>query len=238
MSRLVWDAPDARVVRYGVGHGVVYPRTVPPVVWNGLLSVNEALSEADLNAGYLDGQRYVQQRSPSSFSATVEAFTFPDELDVDETFDLSYRVLVQGGYELHLVYNASVSSKEIDRTTESSDDPDNFQWDLFTVPERLDSARATAHIILSSLDASSDALDLVETLLYGEDDVDPRIPHLPELLSIFESLAVFVVTDNGDGTWTATGPDEYIEMIDSISFKITTPSITFDTPTTYRIRSW
>ena len=240
MTRLVWGNLVSPGIRSGVDRGVVYPRTVPPVVWNGLVSVVERDTDAAQNIIYYDGQRYVQTMSPESFSASVEAITYPDEIDVDPEFDFSYRTMVDNGYNLHLVYNVSLGQGEFDYSSSADDaSPTTFKWDLSTVPEKLDNARACAHIVISSTEATSDLLDQVENLLYGISGViAPRIPHIPELIDMFEAGAVFKVVDNGDGTWTATGPDSMIEWLDATSFQITSPSAVWLDSETYRLRSW
>ena len=47
MTRLTWDDPKTHIIRLGVDHGVVYPRGVKPISWNGLLSVIEQPSDGD-----------------------------------------------------------------------------------------------------------------------------------------------------------------------------------------------
>jgi hypothetical protein len=74
--------------------------------------------------------------------------------------------------------------------------------------------------------------------LYGVEGVDPRLPSGVEVINLFDLLALFRIIDNGDGTWTAIGPDSWFETIDSTTVDITTPSIEFMDEESYQIRSW
>jgi hypothetical protein len=58
---------------------------------------------------------------------------------------------------------------------------------------------------------------LLEAALYGDDENDPYLPTVAQVLEMFESSTLVRITDNGDGTWTATGPDELV-FIDPVNF--------------------
>jgi hypothetical protein len=210
------------------------------VAWNGLVNVTEQVTDSGQSVMYYDGHRYIQTMSPEGFAASIEAITYPDELETDPEFDFSYRTMVDDGYELHLVYNAALSSDEFNYSADVNDaSPSSFKWTLSTVPERLDYAGPCAHIIINSNEATAALLAEVEGLLYGTDGlVKPRVPHLPELIRMFEAGAVFKIVDNGDGTWTATGPDTMIQMLDATSFKITSRSAHYIDADSYKISSW
>jgi len=238
MTRLVWDDFISREISFGVDRGVVYPRIGTPVAWNGLVAVDELPEDSDHTIVYYDGQPYVQGMLAEGFAATVEALTYPVELDKGEEFDLSYRVTVDDGYVYHLVYNARLLPAQIDYQTSDWASPTSFKWNLHTTPEKIDRVRPSSHVILNTFDTSPAALALVEDLLYGSSGSAPRIPHLPELINIYEANAIFVVIDHGDGTWTATGPDSMVHMTDATSFVINSPSAVWLDSTSYRVASW
>lgn len=239
MTKLTWDPLQAPPVRLGLSRGVLYFRSHPIQVWNGLASVDEKVDDSTITERYFDGQKFTQVGGPTSFAATAQAYTYPPDLESGDVFDLSYRVELDTGYELHIVYNAQAKFNDKDLTTLSSDvDPMLFQWDISTVPVRMDEYRATAHIVIDSNQAEPGALQLVEDFLYGTSSSDPEILTIQDLFAIFEANAVFTVVDNEDGTWTATGPSDWITMVDATTFQIVTPSAEYVDANTYRIRSW
>lgn len=239
MTRLVWGVQTERTYESGVSYGVLYPPSGPGVVWNGLVTVSESSDGPEETVSYYDGERYSQRKGVENYSAEVEAFTYPDELDLDGSFGFSYRVQVGESYQVHLVYNASFDSSEVTYVTQDETaDPSLFKWSVTTVPELLPNRRPTAHIIIDLNKVTPTILAQIETIMYGADISSPRMPGFGELLDIFEAGAIFKITDHGDGTWTATGPDDMIEMIDSTTFKITSPSAVYRDSESYRVSSW
>lgn len=238
MSKLVWDDLLSQLVTTGVDKGVLYSSDGTVHVWNGLIAVTEKADNAELAEFYYDGQKYTNLRTPESFQATVEAYTYPWEFN-GRNFGLTYRVNLDKGYELHLVYNASaVPSDESHTTLADNVDAITFSWDIWTIPEQIDSKRAAAHFVINSANTYPNVLSALEDLLYGTFSLDPRFPSVAEVIAIFELGAVFRVIDNGDGTWTATGPDSWFEQVDPTTFRITTPSVETLDDNSYQIRSW
>lgn len=239
MTRLTWDNPKERPMKIGVDRGVLYIYNVG-YVWDGLVTVIESPSNANENAEYYDGQKYIQQRTAEELSISISAFTYPDRLDDnDELLGLCYRTMLDKGYELHLVYNLSLDANEIAYSSmEPGIDPSNFKWDGTTLPVQVSGLKATSHIIVNSNYAPAETVSALEDILYGVDTVDARLPSIDEVYSVFNAHAIFRIIDNGDGTWTAVGPDSMIEMIDTTTYKITTPSIVYIDAESYKIRSW
>jgi hypothetical protein len=239
MTRLVWDAVGAKEFSFGVEKGVVYPRNSSPVVWNGLVSVSEEPEDAESKVYYYDGESYVKQRDTEGFSAGIEAITYPDVLDDEGEFDFSYQVERAEGQEIHLVYNAWLTPTDGGYSTIANQaEPEVFNWRMTSVPVRLNPMRATSHLVVSTLHTDPATASSLTDLLYGTDSTPPRMPTLQEVTALYEASAIFIVTDNGDGTWTATGPDSWFEMLDATTFKITSPSVDYLNSETYRIHSW
>jgi hypothetical protein len=236
---LTWDRPDLRSWRSGVSHGVVYPKNSPGVAWNGLISVNEAPKDSDVSVGYFDGLAYHQERSAEGFSGTIEALTYPDGFIEDISFGFSYRTIKDGSYELHLVYNTLLYSRSVDYgSLDASSEPDSLSWSFVTTPIQIPGLKATSHLVVDLNKAYSWVVSDLEDLIYGTDTVDPRLPTPGEVLDLFETGAIFRIVDNGDGSWTAIGPDSWITMLDSTTFEITSPSAIFIDADTYEISSW
>lgn len=239
MTRLIWDQINAREFQAGIDRVVVYPSIGSPTVWNGILSISDTPEDAETEVYYYDGQSYIKQKTVENFTATVEAVTYPEVLDRDEPFHLAYRVQAGNGYDIHLVYNALLSPTEVQRTTvDDTADTADFQWKLTAVPEQIDHIRAAAHVIINTEDTVSAAMTIVMNLLYGTDGSAPRIPLPTELVEVYETYAVFTVVDNGDGSWTATGPDDWFNFPDADSFEITSPSAEIIDSDSYRLGSW
>jgi hypothetical protein len=238
MSRLVWGLTEDRIYQSGVSKGVLYPSTGPGLVWNGLVTITETSEGTEETVAYYDGQKYVQHKGVEQFVASIEAYTYPDQVE-DGEFSLSYQVITGDRYELHLVYNAVAYTSEASYVTDDETaDPSLFKWDISTTPEEMPNLRPCAHIVIDFNETTEIIRTQLEEIMYGTSISEPRMPHLPELISIFEAGAIFRVVDHGDGTWTAYGPDEFIEMLDSTTFKITSPSAIYIDADSYNLSSW
>lgn len=255
MTRILWDELGSRRFSTGVDRGVLYLQNGSGVPWNGLVSVNEAPSGADVVDGYYDGQKFFSRRKPEEFAATIEAFTYPVELDEFEgrgtyvtdqrrtSFGFSYRTLlgndVDGtslGYLIHIVYDAIVKPSIRSHTTISDSSSLNlFSWEM-TTSDRDISGRSGSHLIIDSTIAYPWVIQAIEDLLYGSWATSAGLPDPQEILDLFEEGVILKITDHGDGTWTADGPDDAITLIGDM-FSITWPSAVYITSDTYQISS-
>lgn len=258
MTRLTWTTPGSRFYETGVDRGVLYPADGPGVPWNGLISVKEAPSDSDSVVRYLDGSRYTAQQGAGSFAATIEAFTYPDEFEEygslrlsggllqRKTFGLSYRTKIgndisglDSGYRLHLVYNARATPAQINRTSmDTSLAPINLAWDISTKPIQIAGARPSAHLIVDASLAPRASVEQLEAMLYGTETSASVLPQPNDVIDVFDANAVVKIIDNGDGTWTASGPEDYIQMLDPSTFQINVGSAVYMDADTYRISSW
>jgi hypothetical protein len=256
MSRIQWELEDRRYEE-GLDRGVLYLKDGTTVPWNGLTDLKETPANTIGAAVYIDGVKRYHQRDAPNFSAALSAFTYPDEfercdgvLEINpglqvsnqhrEEFDLSYRTRhTAAGYKIHLIYNAIAAPSSRSWHTENADtEPSVFDWDISTKPIVSENGVITAHVYIDTLEAWPTVISALEDVLYGTDTTPGRMPTIEELLEIFENNALFVVIDNGDGSWTATGPDEFIHMIDSTSFEITSPSAVWVDADTYTLSSY
>lgn len=246
MTKLIWHESGKHFYESGVDRGVFYPKNNTGVAWNGLISVKEAPSDVDQSVIYVDGFHYTNQLSLGSFAATIEAYTYPSEFDDYEgDFNFCYRTLIGNdinnsdhGYKLHLVYNAlATPSDKSYSTINSSSEALTFGWDISTTPILIPYARPSSHFIVDSTKVYSGVMSGLESILYGDDSTDPSFPTIDELLAFFESNAILKITDNGDGTWTAEGPDDAVEMLDATTFQIDWPSATYIDADSYSIKS-
>lgn len=204
---LSWDGVGEKFFENGVDHGVLYLPNGSGVydtgfAWNGLTAVTQAPSGAESNKQYADNIVYANLQSAEEFSATIEAFTYPDEFGPCDgtaepqpgvvvgqqgrsTFGLSYRTKVGNdvnpelGYKLHLVYGLLASPSEKNHQT-VNDNPEAtaFSWEVESTPIPVTGYKPTSIISINSVTADPTDLAALEVLLYG-DDVGPTQPALP-----------------------------------------------------------
>ncbi len=199
MFGLVWDAQGEKRFETGVDRGVLYPiaNGAYPAgyAWNGLTSVSESPDGGDAQDFYADNIKYGSLRGAENFNGTVECYTYPDEWKACDGrtelvagvtiaqqnrkgFGLSYRSilgndteLLDFGYVIHLVYNATASPSEKSRqTVNESPEAQTFSYEFKTTPvpvTRIQNAKATSHIEIDSTKVTKAQLDAIEAVLYG-----------------------------------------------------------------------
>jgi hypothetical protein len=262
MARVIWDPVGSRFYETGVDRAVLYADGETAVPWSGLTSVTEHPSGGSQRAYYLDGEKYLNVSSREVYESTITAYTYPKEFSKCNgsnavraglyltnqsrtSFGLTYRTLVgddlngsNGAYKIHLVYGALASpSQTAYKSLGGSSDPSDFSWDITTKPPLTPGYRRTSHVVIDTRYASSFVVSSIEDILYGTVSSSPRLPLLSEVLSIFDSGAEFLVTDNGDGSFTVVGPDSAITMLDSTTFQIVWPSAVFIDAISYTLSS-
>lgn len=201
---LDWDEVGKKVYETGVDRGVLYVydnvshEYGDGVNWNGITSVNESPSGAEVTDLWADNIKYLSIRSLENFNFTINAYTSPDQFDECDgmriplrgvrvtqqnrkMFGFSYRSLIGNdteyndyGYEIHLVYGATCSPSDKDRQT-VNDSPDavEFSWECTTTPVPIGfGLKPTAHLIIKSTDFITDndkeRLKNLESILYGK----------------------------------------------------------------------
>jgi hypothetical protein len=248
MAALDWMSAD-RSYQVGVDHGVLYLSDMTGIVWNGLISVEEK-QEADKRQLYFDGGVSGVIQIGENFSIVVSAFTYPDEFEIytgyddivtkqlRRSFGMSYRVGDATTGQIHLVYNAIAipSDTSWNSLTEASE-MTLFKWDIATRPVEYPNIRPTAHVVIDIASAPIGVIDDLTDILYGTSTTVPRLPDLVEIVENFDNYAIFKVVDNGDGTWTATGPGSYISFTDATTFSITSPTAVMIDATSYTLSS-
>lgn len=261
MTALAWDKVGERRFETGVDRGVLY---LPDgaVVWNGLTGVDES-SDQEMKSYYVDGVKYLNIQTPGDFSATLKAFTYPDEFDEvigiysdpsglsihnqkAKPFDLSYRTRIGNdllgldfGYKIHILYNLLATPSEITFASAGEDiSPLEFSWDLVSTPVQFPGYKPTAHVSINSLTMDPEVLVEVEKMLYGTEFTQPFVPTIEQIESIsVGGGATFSVTDHGDGTWTATSSDDAVTMLDSETFEIDSSHAVILDPDTFELSS-
>ena len=259
MGRLEWGASGSRQFETGVDRGVLYVDGQPGVAWSGLTSVDVAANGGGAKSYYLDGNKYLLASAAEEFGATINAFTYPPEFGVCDgssqvrpglfvtqqrrkSFGFSYRTQVGSdqtnnlGYKIHIVYNALAEPSDRNFQSIGEDvEPMEFSWAIATRPPVIAGFKRTSHVEIDSRTTSKDVLGLVEEALYGTDEELPRLPSFTELIAMYEAFFVYVVTDNGDGIYTISGPDDAITELDDILLQFDWPTVVEVDPVTYTI---
>lgn len=259
MTRIVWDKLGERLFETGIDRGVLYLPDSSGVAWNGLTSVNEDFDDVNVSSYFQDGVKFNEVRTLDAFSATLTAFTFPDEFlqfdgisskapndwlyfgsqPVTERFGLSYRTKIgndidgaEHGYKLHLLYNLTADPNGSDHQTQSaSPTPSEFSWKITGLPIRIEGIAPTVHLIIDSRMADPLKLSTIEDALYGTTLGQPRLPSPDSIID----WHLITITDNGDGTWTAEGPAELITRPTPTSFQIDNVNATYLDADTYEV---
>ena len=222
MVALTWDGTGDRIFETGVDHGVLY---IPDntgayatgVAWNGLVTVTESPSGAEVSPQYADNIKYLNLTSAEEFGATIEAFTYPDEFgqfdgsaeanpgvyvgqQVRKSFGLVYRTRVGNdlegtdyGYKLHLIYGAQAAPAEkAYGTINDSPEAITFSWELTTTPVAVGTIggvdyKPTASLTIDSTKVDSAALATLEGMLFGSASTEPELPLPADVIEMFDT---------------------------------------------------
>lgn len=216
MVALAWHETGDKQYELGVDKGVFYPLNATTsaydkaYAWNGLISVTESPSGAEVTKNYADNDVYMSLMSAEEFAATVEAYNYPDEFAlVDGTaepvpglyvgqqprkpFGLSYRTKVgndskgmDAGYKIHLIYNAMAApSEKAYSTVNDSPEATTFSWELSTTPINAGNVlKSTAQLTINSLKVPAAKLKALEDILYGTTTLEARLPLPTEVIGL------------------------------------------------------
>lgn len=212
MTRIAWDVIGERYYETGVDRGVLYVGTAAGVPWNGLISITENPVGGEAKEYYQDGVKYYSITASEEFGASIEAYTYPEAFAAcDGTklvrnglyagqqnrvpFGLSYRSMIGNdikgdrlAYKIHVVYGAVAAPSSKARTTQGENvEPTAFTWEITTSPKPVLGLRPTAHFEIDSRKVPSALLTLVERLLYGGLNAEPRLPTPQELYDLFNN---------------------------------------------------
>jgi hypothetical protein len=259
MTMLSWSKVGERLFEAGLDRGVLYPPAGTPVAWSGLTSIEESVDD-DAVAFYIDGIKYLDHEVLGDFSAKLKAFTYPDEFEEFDgvkpiatgllahdqpakSFGLSYRTQIGNdvdgsdhGYKIHILYNVlAVAESTTFASIAAETNPLEFAWTLLTTPDTATGYRPTAHLVIDSTEVNEYVLANLESMLYGTPTADPYLPTLQQMVQFAIDNGLITITDHGDGTWSATGPDQLVELLTSTSFQIDEIDVVWVDANTYTI---
>lgn len=214
MATIVWDAQGEKRFETGTKKGVLYLINDSGVynkgvAWNGLTGVTESPSGAEATDLYADDIKYASMRSAETYSATIEAYTYPDEFaecngeaeltdgviigqQSRKAFGFSYVSTIgndvkgtEAGYKLHLIYGLTASPSERGyQTINDSPDAITFSWEAESTPVNVTGYKPTSSITIDSTKADAEKLAALEAILYGGEETEARLPLPDEVKSI------------------------------------------------------
>lgn len=231
MTRLTWgDKPP--MYDQGVDQGVLYLDDTA-VPWNGLVAVDEKETGSVDTNHYFDGNRIHISQETGDFEARISAYTYPDlfseyngysERETYKRFGFSYRTQYGDGHKIHLVYNVLVRDDSRSWTTDTqSPAPSLFNWDIYSSTVRVPGSSPSTRLVMEAPRDPS-VLSKIEDILYGTDITEPRLPEPAEIVELYEAATLLRITYNGDGTYTASGPDDMVRVLPDGRFEINAPS--------------
>lgn len=223
MAKLVWDEAGKHIYETGVSKGVLYVMSNTPgtyekgVAWNGLSSVSESPTGAEVSAIYADNIKYLNLMSREEFEGSIEAYTYPDEFMACDgsaspenakgfvvgqqdrkTFAFCYQTKVgndlnpEAGYKIHIIYGALASPSERSyETVNDSPEAMTFSWDITTTPVAVTGFKPTAHVELDSTKIDKTKLEKIEAKLYGTDEPsgEPTLLMPDEIIGMLTAAA-------------------------------------------------
>lgn len=223
MAKLVWDEAGKHIYETGVSKGVLYVMSDTPgtygkgVAWNGLSSVSESPTGAEVSAIYADNIKYLNLMSREEFEGSIEAYTYPDEFMACDgsaspenangfvigqqdrkTFAFCYQTKVgndlnpEAGYKIHIIYGALASPSERSyETVNDSPEAMTFSWDITTTPVAVTGFKPTAHVELDSTKIEKTKLAKIEAKLYGTDEPsgEPTLLMPDEIIGMLKAAA-------------------------------------------------
>lgn len=250
MPKLEWDTVGERYYETGIDRGVLFVDQLEGVPWNGLISMAESPDGSDEKPFFYDGFNYLNLVTRENFQATLTAYYSPEEFDAcDGTaeiasgfyakqqnrkpFSLSYRTRIGNdtegdsrGYKIHLIYNALATPASPSYSSVNDQASANsLSWKLLTKPVLIPGAAPSAHFVIDSSKLDPAALQAFETILYGSDVENSRLPTPQEITTILNEFGGLVIIDNGDGSFMAVGQEPYLVVFSEYIYQLNADTV-------------
>ena len=208
MTALTWDGVGQKYYETGLDRGVLYLEDNGGIPWNGLISVDEKFTGAGATPIYFDGVKIDDIIAVADFSASLKAFTYPEEFGEYEgvvessngmlvtsqspaLFGLSWRtrigndVIASFGYKIHVAaLLTAIPAQRSYATMSKNPDMLEFEWTINGIPSVIPGFRPTAHLIFDTSKSQPEFVTALEAILYGDETNDPYLPSLGDLVTI------------------------------------------------------
>lgn len=213
-KKLVWDNVGERFYETGVKNCALYLQhtdgSYPKgVAWNGISAINESPSGAESSPIYADDTKYLNLISNEELSASIEAYTYPDEFaECDgsaeiatgitigqqprKAFGLAYKTTLgndivgnEYGYKLHLLYGCKAApSEKAYSTINDSPEAITFSWEISTTPVNVKGFKPTSNLTIDSSKVDPEKLAALEAVLFGSESAEARLPLPDEIITL------------------------------------------------------
>ena len=216
MAKMVWDQIGERTYESGIDKVALFKQVDGAYpkgeAWNGVTALNITPEGAEPTPLYANNAKYLTLMSAEYVNYSIEAYTYPEGWNgcngfkeiapgvliaqqTREAFGIVARSFIGNdtkqtnyGYKLHLLYNSLASPSEQPHSTINEDpEVDPMSWECSTTPVDVDGTHTTAYICIDSTKVDADKLAALEAIIYGSDDVEPRLPLPAEVISIIGS---------------------------------------------------
>lgn len=237
-TTLTWDNIEDRTYSQGVDRATLYLDDGSAVPWSGIVSIEENAA-ISLDHTYFEGTKRSSTVKVDSFTGTIEAISFPDEilrLQGDESlssgiylstqhlepFSMSFRTMignaVEGSgasYRIHILLGLLITPQDRAYTTiNDSAEVETFKWDINSIPPEIGSYRPTSHIILEEDKIPEPLLESLYSSLYGDGENPPEFSSIDHIIDKILGFTDWQFNDLGDGTFEATpfDPEELVQI--------------------------
>ena len=213
-KKLVWDNVGERFYETGVKNCALYLQNTDGsypkgVAWNGISAINESPSGAEASPIYADDTKYLNLISNEELSASIEAYTYPDEFaECDgsaeiatgitigqqprKAFGLAYKTTLgndivgnEYGYKLHLLYGCKAApSEKAYSTINDSPEAITFSWEISTTPVNVKGFKPTSNLTIDSSKVDPEKLATLEAILFGSESAEARLPLPDEIITL------------------------------------------------------
>lgn len=213
-KKLVWDNVGERFYETGVKNCALYLQSTngsypKGVAWNGISAINESPSGAESSPIYADDTKYLNLISNEELSASIEAYTYPDEFaECDgsaeiatgitigqqprKAFGLAYKTTLgndiagnEYGYKLHLLYGCKAApSEKAYSTINDSPEAITFSWEISTTPVNVKGFKPTSNLTIDSSKVAPEKLAALEAVLFGSESTEARLPLPDEIITL------------------------------------------------------
>lgn len=213
MAKMKWDQIGEKLYETGIEQVALFPQSEGAydkgVAWNGVTALNLTPSGAEPSPLYANNRKYLTLMSVEELGGTIEAYTYPDEfMECDgstalvpgvylgqqsrKVFGLVGKSLIgndtelnKHGYKLHLIYGCLASpSEQAHATINENTEPETMSWEFSTTPIEVEGHEPTSYICIDSTKVAAEKLAALEAIIYGSDDVEPRLPLPDEIATL------------------------------------------------------